>query len=95
MRDLGVVAELDSPVGEGLRCGLVADRGRQPDPVGQQVLDFVEFLSLVRESGQHVEGLGQLAFLLQGLAAGQGQRANHRLPIRVACGAAAARCRRA
>ena len=71
-----------------LRGGRVADLGGQPDAVGQQILDFVEFFGVVGEPGQYLERLGQRALLFQALAAGQGQRADHAVadPLRVGGG---------
>ncbi len=80
VRDLRVIGQGCGPVREGPRGGRVADLGGQPDAVRQQILDLVEFFGIVREPGQHVERLGQRAFLLEGLAAGQGQRADHPVP---------------
>ena len=77
MRDLRVVGHGHRPVCEAPRGGRVTHLGRQPDAIGQQILDLVDFLGIIREPGQHVERVGQCAFLLKGLAAGQDQRADH------------------
>ena len=80
VRDIGVIGESQGAVREGRRGGGVAHFRGQPDAVGQQVLDLVEFLRVVGEFREHAERLRQRAFLLGVEAAGQGQRADHPVP---------------
>ena len=75
VRDLRFGGERGGLAREGLRGVQVAGLGRQPDGVGEQVLDLLEFLGTVGERiGQHGQRLRQRAVMLAVQAAGQGQR---------------------
>ena len=58
VRNLRVIGHGHGPVRESPRGGRLTYRGGQPDAVGQQILDLVDFLGIVREPGQDVECLG-------------------------------------
>ena len=67
--------------GQVLRGVQVADARGQADSVGEQVLDLLEFLAIVGESGSQLgQGLRQLVAVLAVQAPGQGQRADHPVP---------------
>ena len=61
---------------QGLRGAQVAGPGGEPDGVGQQVLDLLDFLVAVERVGQRGPRLGQRAVLLAVQAAGQRQQAD-------------------
>ena len=80
VRDLHVIGHGHGPLREG-PCGRrVTGHHSQPDAVRQQILDLVKLFSVVRESGQHVERLGQRGILPEVQAARERQRANYPVP---------------